>query len=466
MTVHLGFLFLFPKPEDLVGDGVVVLLAVGFLDELLLQFLQSGLNAVRRKCIGCDNRSCDVLLQLFQENFSAAQDLVECLDDDILQDGFVYRPIGAVHDGGGWFQTADAAPDHGFAAVIVPMDAAVKLTTFAAKDHLRKAMDAGEAAFLSGWTDVNCPATDKFRLYLHKEILRNNSLMIVLHIVLGHRAIVLDPLLGKEVGGIGLLQQGVSDVLFISQNLVDCARVPFFFSCTGENAVCFQTSGDFIHTVAREIFPINPLHNLSLFRINNQVAIFVLRVSEEAIVVDLNFSLLVAVLQAELHVLREALTFLLCKTRHNRDQYFALGIDNYSEVYWIDLEETKSTVVVSSPRLNNQKVNRIINVLGKRQELGVKVKIITWHPDAYKYGRDDTRMELMERIRKAGFEIKFVEDSCEHYAVIDQEIVWYGSLNLLSKEDAEDNLMRVCSRDIAVELLEMTFNGSKELQEW
>lgn len=141
-------------------------------------------------------------------------------------------------------------------------------------------------------------------------------------------------------------------------------------------------------------------------------------------------------------------------------------IENYAETYWKDLEEANSAVVVSSPRLNNQKVDRIINMLGKRRELGVKVTIVTWHPDAYKYGKDDVRMELMERLRKSGFEIRLVEESCEHYAVIDNEIVWYGSVNLLSKEDAEDNLMRVCSKDIAAELLEMTFGSEAEPQEW
>lgn len=141
-------------------------------------------------------------------------------------------------------------------------------------------------------------------------------------------------------------------------------------------------------------------------------------------------------------------------------------IDNYADTYWRDIEETKFSVVISSPRLNTQKVNRIISELGKRQELGVKVTIVTWHPDAYKYGRDDVRMELMEKLRKAGFEVKLVEGSCEHFAVIDQEIVWYGSMNLLSKEDAEDNLMRVCSKEIAAELLEMTFDSEARMQEW
>ena len=44
--------------------------------------------------------------------------------------------------------------------------------------------------------------------------------------------------------------------------------------------------------------------------------------------------------------------------------------------------------------------------------------------------------------------------------IIDSEIVWYGSMNLLAKISVEDSMMRVESKDIAAELMELTF-GSK-----
>jgi hypothetical protein len=47
---------------------------------------------------------------------------------------------------------------------------------------------------------------------------------------------------------------------------------------------------------------------------------------DEAVVVDLYLSLLVAVLQAELYVLRKALAFLLGKGRHDGQQHLAFGI--------------------------------------------------------------------------------------------------------------------------------------------
>ena len=106
------------------------------------------------------------------------------------------------------------------------------------------------------------------------------------------------------------------------------------------------------------------------------------------------------------------------------------------------------------------------NISGEKQEAGVKVTVVTWHPDCYKYGKSEVRMELLEKIRNTGFEIQLMEEDCECFAVVDQKIVWYGNMNFLSKEDMEDNLMRVVSGDIAAEVMEMTFGGEKELMNW
>ena len=53
--------------------------------------------------------------------------------------------------------------------------------------------------------------------------------------------------------------------------------------------------------------------------------------------------------------------------------------------------------------------------------------------------------------------MKTVEDTCEHFAIIDEEIVWYGSMNLLAKSNADDSMMRLQSKKIALELMGLTF---------
>ena len=57
-----------------------------------------------------------------------------------------------------------------------------------------------------------------------------------------------------------------------------------------------------------------------------------------------------------------------------------------------------------------------------------------------------------------------VQASCQHFAVIDERVVWYGSMNLLSRGDVEDNIMRLESPEVAEELLGIVFDSeiSKE----
>ncbi len=140
--------------------------------------------------------------------------------------------------------------------------------------------------------------------------------------------------------------------------------------------------------------------------------------------------------------------------------------DTYLSAYENDLRNAMKDIIISSPTLGKYKVHRMISILKERQEAGVKVTIVTWHPEAYKYGKDEHRIELMELLRNAGFHIELMTESCQHYAIIDSEIVWYGSVNLLSKDDIEDNIMRVVSKAIASELLELTFRKGSDLREY
>ena len=41
-------------------------------------------------------------------------------------------------------------------------------------------------------------------------------------------------------------------------------------------------------------------------------------------------------------------------------------------------------------------------------------------------------------------------------AIIDNQIVWHGGMNLLGKEDVWDNLMRIKNAEVAAELLEIS----------
>lgn len=149
------------------------------------------------------------------------------------------------------------------------------------------------------------------------------------------------------------------------------------------------------------------------------------------------------------------------KEAEKQDANSIFDIDNYAEIYKQDLLKANSEIIISSPAISGKKVEELMELLKEKQESGIRIRIVTWKPDMYGYGDSEYWMELQERMRRNGFEMNLVEDYCQHYCIIDQEVVWYGSMNFLGKEDSEDNLMRVSSKDIAMELLELTFGQSE-----
>ena len=50
----------------------------------------------------------------------------------------------------------------------------------------------------------------------------------------------------------------------------------------------------------------------------------------------------------------------------------------------------------------------------------------------------------------------------ERFAVIDDELVWHGGMNLLGKVDIWDNLMRIKNHHVAAELLEISLGSTTE----
>ena len=57
----------------------------------------------------------------------------------------------------------------------------------------------------------------------------------------------------------------------------------------------------------------------------------------------------------------------------------------------------------------------------------------------------------VEREESLSHLLETVEESCERFVVIDQEVVWYGNINLLAKTKVDDSIMRVLSNEIAGE---------------
>jgi len=135
--------------------------------------------------------------------------------------------------------------------------------------------------------------------------------MVVLDVVLRQSAVILASLLVQEVYGVGLLQKRVTHILLVLQYLPDDAVMPVRIALCGTDTVTLQPSGNLHAACALQILPEDALDDLCLCRIDDQMSLLVLVVSEEVSGIYKHFPLLEAVLDTHFCILAERLRFLL-----------------------------------------------------------------------------------------------------------------------------------------------------------
>ena len=123
---------------------------------------------------------------------------------------------------------------------------------------------------------------------------------------------------------------------------------------------------------------------------------------------------------------------------------------NFAPVYSTDIIAAQREIVIVSPFLGHRRVEASIAQLAAAN---AKVTVITRPPESYP-DKDTARIvACIATLTNSGIHVKTKENIHQKFAVIDQRLVWYGSINLLSYGSAEESIMRIESLSIAGELL-------------
>ena len=129
---------------------------------------------------------------------------------------------------------------------------------------------------------------------------------------------------------------------------------------------------------------------------------------------------------------------------------------------WKKKCEAEKSIVISSPDIRQNKIDRLLSLVKDRQEKGVNVTVITTDLEGVVYGSADVCYELIREMQQVGINVVTKAEVEERFAVIDEELVWHGGMNLLGKVDVWDNLMRIKNHQVAAELLEIALGVTSD----
>lgn len=127
------------------------------------------------------------------------------------------------------------------------------------------------------------------------------------------------------------------------------------------------------------------------------------------------------------------------------------------EAFEKDILAANQEIVISSPGLNKQRLEWLIDLLPTLYRRNIRVTVLTLSADSYPEERKDTAQQLIQRLKQADVWVEANDQIHEHFAVIDKNIVWYGSGNLLSRLREEEDMLRLTNSGIARELLQSMF---------
>ncbi|ODS31146.1 MAG: Type III restriction enzyme, res subunit [Candidatus Scalindua rubra] len=125
---------------------------------------------------------------------------------------------------------------------------------------------------------------------------------------------------------------------------------------------------------------------------------------------------------------------------------------SFFPVYTNDIVNAAREVLIVSPFVTNRRVPRMMQYFHTILKNNVKVTVMTRPAEDFKDIRRSTLVRIFNSLKEMGINVLFKSNIHQKFAIIDQKIVWYGSINLLSFGTAEESIMRLVSGNIAHEL--------------
>ena len=126
---------------------------------------------------------------------------------------------------------------------------------------------------------------------------------------------------------------------------------------------------------------------------------------------------------------------------------------NFLPVFSQDIAAAKKEIVIVSPFARKRRTIQMIQYLKTAVDNRVRVIAVTRPINDFKPKDQDGLESALELLKNNGIKVAFKSNIHQKFAVIDQKIVWYGSINLLSYGNAQESIMRIESSNIAHELM-------------
>jgi len=124
--------------------------------------------------------------------------------------------------------------------------------------------------------------------------------------------------------------------------------------------------------------------------------------------------------------------------------------NTFYDKFMRDLKKCHSELIIESPFVTGRRLGLIFPVLQKLKAQRVRIAVNTRDPEEHDsdYLRDGARLAI-SRLQHLGVHVLYTGGHHRKLAIIDREILYEGSLNILSQNDSCEVMRRIESVQLA-----------------
>jgi len=127
--------------------------------------------------------------------------------------------------------------------------------------------------------------------------------------------------------------------------------------------------------------------------------------------------------------------------------------DNFLPVFNQDIITAKKEIAIVSPFIRKRRTHQMIQHLKISIGKNIRVIVVTRPKEDFKPQDHALMQRTLDLLTNNGVRVAFKSNIHQKFAIMDQKVVWYGSINLLSYGSAQESIMRIESSNIANELM-------------
>jgi phosphatidylserine/phosphatidylglycerophosphate/cardiolipin synthase-like enzyme len=128
--------------------------------------------------------------------------------------------------------------------------------------------------------------------------------------------------------------------------------------------------------------------------------------------------------------------------------------DTFYQAFLCDLKNARSQIIIESPFITVKRMNVLMPAFQQLAERGVHITINTKLLDEHEPTYYLQAEEVTDRLQALGILVLLTNGHHRKLAIVDRQITWEGSLNILSQNDSCEVMRRIYSEQLSNQTLD------------